>query len=98
MGVVEERGVGFLDAAGTLDVELFRPGHHHLGDGRILEERLEWAVSEDVVRNLPLEFGALARAERGFLRVELLDHDLTHSPRELVAALQVEEGGAEASD
>ncbi len=76
MRVVEEGGVGLLDPAGALDVELVRPVHHHLGDGRILEERLEWAVPEDVVGNLPLELGALAWAERGFLRVELLGDDL----------------------
>ena len=61
------------------------------------EQRLERPVAEDVVGDLPLEVGALARAERRLLGFQLLADDLAYSARES-SPLEVEERGAEPGD
>ena len=51
----------------TLDVQLVVAVDHHLGHRGVAQERLEGPVAEDVVGDLALELGALARAERRVL-------------------------------
>ena len=98
VGVVEERRLGLLDPAVPLDVDLVGAVDHHLGDARVVQERLERPVAEDVVGDLPLEVGAVARAERSLLGVQLLGDDHAHAESQLVAALEVEERAAEPGD
>ena len=81
VGVVEEGRLGLLDPAGPLDVDLVGAVDHHLGDARVLEVGLERPVAEDVVGDLPLEVGAVARAERSLFGVQLLDDDLADAAR-----------------
>ena len=76
VGVVEERGLGLLDPA----VRARRtPGRTPLTITSVtlgsLQERLERAVAEDVVGDLALEVGAVARAERSLLGVQLVGDD-----------------------
>ena len=53
-----------LDQPAPLDVDRVMIVHHHLGDLRVGQERLDRPVAEDVVRDLADEPHAVGRAER----------------------------------
>src|SRR4029450_13544942 len=48
----QERCGHLLEQAPSLDVKHLVTGHHDFGDLRITKVRLQWSVSEDVVRDL----------------------------------------------
>ena len=71
MLVVEEARVDALELAGPFDVDLVRAVDHDLGDGLVLEERLDRAEAGDVVDHLVHELLALLAGDR---QVALFDH------------------------
>ena len=84
MRVVEERGVGLLELAGALDVDLVGPLTMISVTAGSSQERLERSVAEDVVGDLPLQPLTLARAQRHLLRVQLLAHEPANARFQLV--------------
>ena len=76
--LVEERRLRLLDLARALDVHLVEAVDHDLGHRRVVEERLDRAVAEDVVGDLAFESDAFARAERSLLDVQLFGDDLLY--------------------
>src|SRR5205823_5744244 len=57
-------GVGSLDLAAALDVDLVDAVAHDLGDVRVVEQGLKGAVAEEVCSNLADELCPLGRRQR----------------------------------
>ena len=98
MRVVEERCFRLLDHAAPLDEELVVAVDHDLRHRRVVQERLQRPVAEDVVRDLPLEPRTFARAERRLFGIQLLADELADARPELVRALEVQKCSAEPRD
>jgi hypothetical protein len=79
--VVEERAVDALDLAAALDVDVVRPVDHDLGDGLVVEQRLERPEARHVVDHL-VDKGQPFVARDG--EAVLGDHPV-HEPADLQA-------------
>ena len=74
--VVFERQAGDFELAGALDVDAVEAVDENVGDGRILEQRLERAEAENFVENLARQALAFGKAERHGLAVDrIADED-----------------------
>ena len=93
VGLVDEAGVGALDATGPLDVDRLGPVHHDLGHLVVLEEPVDRAVAEDVVGDVLDELRLVGRRQRRALLGEGGVELLVHPPAEVVLrqALVVED-------
>ena len=98
MRVVDERGVGALQPACALDEDHVVGVDHHFRDGVVAEERLERAVAEHVVGDLPDDPPALVARQRGPVERELLGDCVQHPFREVLGGLTLEELGTELRD
>ena len=74
--VVAERDTGQFEQAFALDVDLLVAVDQDVGDGRVLQQRLERAEAEDFVQNLVGDLLLLERAEQRRLVVDQRDHRL----------------------
>jgi len=96
--VVDEGRVGELDLAGALDVDPLAAVDHDLGHGVVAEERLERAVAEDVIGDLPDELATLIARQRRPVEGELLRDSPKDALGEVARGLGREELGAELGD
>jgi hypothetical protein len=89
-------GVDRHDPAEPLDVDAVRRVHHNLADVGVAEQRLEWAVAQDLVTDLGRDPVAVDRAELRLVLVEdvlqgVPDALLQHVHRALVVQLGAED-------
>ena len=70
VGVVFEAQAGGLELAGPFHVDLVVAVDQNVGDGRILEQRLQRAQAEDLVQNFAGQALAFGEAERHGLAVD----------------------------
>src|ERR1035438_981808 len=75
VGLVLEPNVGFHQASPALDVDVVETVYHDVGDGGVLEQRLQGAEAKHLVEDFRDEFLALAHGHRErFIEDELLHH------------------------
>ena len=84
--------VGALELAVALDVDLVGRVDHDLGHAVVAQQRLDRAVAEDVVRQLPDDLAALFARQRRAVERELLVDRAVDAVGEVVAVLLVELG------
>ncbi len=87
-----------LDLAVALDVDVGGAVDHHLGHGVVAEERLEWPIAEDVVRDLAGDLLALLAAQRRPVERELGRDGLLHALGEVLVPVGDEQLRAELRD
>ena len=76
MSLNDKRGA--FEFAGALDVDLVEAVDQNIGNGGILEQRLERAEAENLVENLARQAFALGKAERHDFGVDRIANDDQH--------------------